>query len=113
MANIKLLFLSLNYLSICYSYHWGGKGSGRNPCQETYGGKAAFSEPETNAIRRYITVTNERANWRAYVSFHSYGQYILYPWGYDRVVPQDYVDLERIARKAADVSKVITIMTYV
>lgn len=35
------------------------------------------------------------------MSFHSYGQYILYPWGYGRVVPPDYKDLEAVARKAA------------
>lgn len=87
-----------------FSYRWGGKGSGKNQCQETYGGRGAFSEPETQAIRNYITKTNEKAKWRAYVSFHSYGQYILYPWGYDRVVPADYPDLERIARKASEVS---------
>lgn len=43
-------------------------------------------------------------NWKAYVSFHSYGQYILFPWGYDRVVPPDYLDLQSVAQKAASVS---------
>lgn len=39
--------------------------------------------------------------FQAYVTFHSYGQYILYPWGYDRKVPPDYADLDRVGRKAA------------
>jgi carboxypeptidase A4 len=35
------------------------------------------------------------------VTFHSYGQYILYPWGYDKKVPPDYTDLDRVGKKAA------------
>lgn len=84
-------------------YRWGGRGSSRNPCQEIYGGSGPFSEPETASVQKFIT-SNSGANWKAYVSFHSYGQYILFPWGYDRVVPPDYKDLETVGRKAAMVS---------
>lgn len=95
----KLFFF---FLKNC-SYRWGGKGSSKNPCQEIYGGSGPFSEPETAAIQRYIT-SRGGSNWKAYISFHSYGQYILFPWGYDRVVPPDYEDLQNVARKAASVS---------
>ncbi|KAG5868272.1 hypothetical protein JTB14_032987 [Gonioctena quinquepunctata] len=82
-----------------FGYRWGGQGSSKNPCTETYGGTGPFSEPETAAVRKFITGTT--AKWRAYVSFHSYGQYILYPWGYSKAVPPDYKDLEMVARQAA------------
>lgn len=36
------------------------------------------------------------------MTFHSYGQYVLYPWGYDRKVPPDYEALNRVGRKAAE-----------
>ncbi|CAH0563476.1 unnamed protein product [Brassicogethes aeneus] len=81
-----------------FGYRWGGKGSSKNPCTETYGGSGPFSEPETASVERFIRSIQ---NWKAYISFHSYGQYILYPWGYDRVVPPDYKDLEAVARRAA------------
>lgn len=42
---------------------------------------------------------------QAYVSLHSYGQYILYPWGYDRKVPPDYSDLHRVGRAMAQAIK--------
>lgn len=84
-------------------YKWGGKGNGRNPCQEIYGGSGPFSEPETAAIKNFVMNT-AKANWKASISFHSYGQYILYPWGYDRVVPPDHKDLESVGQKAASVS---------
>nr|XP_015837881.1 PREDICTED: carboxypeptidase B [Tribolium castaneum] len=83
-----------------FGYRWGGRGSSKNPCTETFGGSGPFSEPETSAVRNFIQ-GNSGANWKAYISFHSYGQYILYPWGYDRVVPPDYKDLENVARKVA------------
>lgn len=44
------------------------------------------------------------ANFKAYVSFHSYGQYVLYPWGYDRVVPPDYKDLENVGQAISKVN---------
>lgn len=38
---------------------------------------------------------------QAYLTFHSYGQYILYPWGYDRRVPPDYKDLDMVGKSMA------------
>jgi hypothetical protein len=31
-----------------------------------------------------------------YLTFHSYGQYILYPWGYDALDTPDWEDLHRV-----------------
>lgn len=46
----------------------------------TFPGPAPHSEPETQAIdelmRRY------RPNIRAYITVHSFGDMVLYPWGY-------------------------------
>ncbi|XP_033232029.1 uncharacterized protein LOC117183007 [Belonocnema kinseyi] len=44
-------------------------------------------------------------SFTAFLSFHSYGQYILYPWGYDRRVPPDYTDLDRVGQQAAAAMK--------
>lgn len=84
-----------------YGYRWGGAGSSKNPCQDTYGGSGPFSEPETAAIRNFIQGTSRK--WRASISYHSYGQYILYPWGYDRLVPPDHADLQKVGEQAAQV----------
>lgn len=37
-----------------WGYHWGGQGASGDPCDETYYGPSAFSEPETKAIRDFI-----------------------------------------------------------
>ncbi|XP_032683426.1 carboxypeptidase B-like [Odontomachus brunneus] len=86
-----------------FGYRWGGKGTSKDVCREIYSGAAPFSEPETDAIRNFFEASS--ANFKAYLSYHSYGQYILYPWGYDQRVPPDYADLDTIGRKAATAMK--------
>jgi len=38
-----------------YGYKWGVGDSGRSECDETYHGASAFSEPETRAMRDWLT----------------------------------------------------------
>ena len=62
---------------------WGTRdddGSSRNPSVDTYIGPHPFSEPETRAIRDLV----QREPFSCVVSYHSYSQLILYPWGYTR-----------------------------
>ncbi|XP_054729211.1 interaptin [Anastrepha obliqua] len=82
-----------------FGYKWGGKGTSANPCSQTYRGSKAFSEPETFYISKFIS-NYPRDTFQAYLSFHSYGQYILYPWGYDYLLTADKSDLDRVARQA-------------
>ncbi|KAK6629899.1 hypothetical protein RUM43_003720 [Polyplax serrata] len=86
-----------------FGYRWGGQGSSQQPCRETYAGQGPFSEPETNSIKEFIL--KKPKEFKAYISLHSYGQYILYPWGYDRKVPPDYSDLHRVGRAMAQAMK--------
>lgn len=85
-----------------YGYKWGGKGVSKSPCSEIYGGSGPFSEPETEAIRNYIQSLEKPIS--ASLSFHSYGQYILFPWGYDAFITEDNAELLRVANEAAEVS---------
>jgi carboxypeptidase T len=63
-----------------YACRWGfdEDGSSGDPASEVYRGSGPFSEPETAAVRGLFAGRDVRA----VVSFHSYGQVILYPWGY-------------------------------
>ncbi|XP_066995955.2 carboxypeptidase B [Anabrus simplex] len=81
-----------------FGYKWGGAGSSRRPCDEIYAGAHAFSEPETSAIQGFV---KSHQAIKAYVSYHSYGQYILYPWGYASYVPPDHTDLSKVGNKMA------------
>jgi len=65
-----------------YSYRFGHdeEGSSSEPLSETYRGSGAFSEPESDALRRLV----ERQRFTIAVSYHSFGGLVLYPWGYTR-----------------------------
>ncbi len=70
-----------------FSKGWGLAGSSGSPSSDTYRGPAAFSEPETNGLRNYLSSIKPVA---AFVDFHSYGQYVLWPWGYtENLAPGD------------------------
>ena len=77
-----------------FGYHWGGYGASDNPCKETFRGSSAFSEPESRAIRDFLLSRENK--FVLYLTFHSYGQYILYPWGYDKLDTQDWRELQRV-----------------
>jgi hypothetical protein len=63
-----------------FDSHWGydDEGSSPLPFSETYRGTAPESEPETRALSDFV-----RSHDFAFsVSYHTYGNLILYPWGF-------------------------------
>ena len=78
-----------------YSVGFGGSGSSSNPSSDTYRGPSAFSEPETRAVRDFVATL---PNLVGFIDYHSYGQLILWPWGYTTNSPPDWVELDRIGR---------------
>ncbi|KAL6429911.1 hypothetical protein ACFW04_007638 [Cataglyphis niger] len=84
-----------------FAYHWGEEkegGASSDPCQETYSGPFAFSEPETKAMADYILANKQHI--RMYLTLHSYSQMWLLPWGHTRSKPSDYSDMINVAKKA-------------
>jgi carboxypeptidase T len=64
-----------------YGYMWGVldvQTSSHVPSDETYIGPRAFSEPESQAVRNLIA----RERFIGLITYHSYSQLILYPWGH-------------------------------
>jgi len=69
-----------------YGYEWGYDNSGSSPntSSQTYRGPAGFSEPETQAIKWFC----EQHEFGLALNYHSYGNYIIYPWGFnDQLTP--------------------------
>lgn len=64
-----------------YGYRWGydNDGSSPSPSSETYRGPAAFSEPETAAIRDFLLGRDVKAA----LNYHAHGDLWIYPWGYE------------------------------
>lgn len=61
-----------------YAWGWGGGGASPNPDDDTYRGTSAFSEPESRAVRDFV---NARPNLKVLLSYHTFSELILYPWG--------------------------------
>ncbi|HBA59417.1 MAG TPA: carboxypeptidase [Elusimicrobia bacterium] len=61
-----------------YDSWWCQQGASHSTWADTYCGPRAFSEPETQAIKKFV---EERPNLRTHISYHTYGGEILYPWG--------------------------------
>lgn len=62
-----------------YSFMWGTGGSSNNECSDTYMGPQPFSEPETRAIKNFVEY---HPNLKILLSFHTFSELILYPWGH-------------------------------
>jgi len=56
-----------------------GIGASTDPCSEVYQGSAPFSERESRALRDYL---HSLPNVTVAVSVHSFGNVLIYPWGY-------------------------------
>ena len=63
-----------------FGYQWGydNIGSSPTPSSETYRGPSAFSEPECQAVRDLAILKS----YATHFNMHTYGGYILYPFGY-------------------------------
>lgn len=63
-----------------YGFHWGEGGASPDPDSDIYRGPSAFSEPETRAVRDFID--QRKDNIKILLTFHSFSELILYPWGH-------------------------------
>jgi carboxypeptidase T len=97
-----------------YGYMWGTLNvptSSHVPSDETYVGPRAFSEPETRAVRDLVA----REMFRGVITYHSYSQLILYPWGYtDKLVtdPHDREGMIGLANEMRDLMKGVHGVVY-
>ena len=64
---------------------WNTSGTSNNPNGSTYAGDEPFSEAENRAIRYLI----ESKNFRLALNNHTYGNLLLYPYGYDYNQPTE------------------------
>jgi len=66
--------------------HWCQQGASRDPCSDSYCGRAAFSEKEVKAASDYI---KNNGAVRGMIDFHSYSQLWMRPYGWTSAQPKD------------------------
>lgn len=86
-----------------FGFHWGEKGASRYECVNTFAGPMPFSEPETQAVRDQLLSKNDTV--KLYLSLHSYGRMLLYPWGYKKDLPRKWKSIDAVARAGASAMK--------
>jgi carboxypeptidase T len=85
-----------------YGFQWGTGGSSLDTSDETYMGPKAFSEPETQAIKSFL---DQQSNISMLLSFHSFSELILYPWGHNFSPIPDVRDHSVFDKMAQTMSK--------
>lgn len=89
-----------------FDFKWLMGGSSSNPCSDVYAGSSGSSEIETKNVIKALAAKS--GDWVAYFSFHSYGQYILSPFGHSKLnseLPEDYAEMlakAEIAKQAIE-----------
>jgi carboxypeptidase T len=84
-----------------YGFEWVGSGSSNMPFSETYRGPEAFSESETQAVRALA----EREKFTAAISFHSFSELVLFPWGYTKKLSPDDATFRKLATEMGQITK--------
>ncbi|XP_029471931.1 mast cell carboxypeptidase A-like [Rhinatrema bivittatum] len=81
-----------------FDNQWGTIDNDNDPCSEIYPGPAAESEVETKAVTAFIR--DNLHSIKAYLSFHSYSQLLLYPYSYTYDPAPNHKILDKIAENA-------------
>jgi murein tripeptide amidase MpaA len=83
-----------------WDYHYNEGGTSDDPCSEMYSGPEAFSEPSMKSLSEYLLTIG--GSLEGYISFHSYSQILLLPYGYTADHLDNYDELYDVGLKAID-----------
>jgi carboxypeptidase T len=97
-----------------FEFQWGCCGGGsNNQCDLTYRGPSPASEPEVTAVQAYVRsqFPDQRDDplpspapdtaTGVFMDMHSYGQLVLWPWGFTTTVAPNGPALQTLGRKFA------------
>ena len=69
------------------------RGASSDPCSEAFHGEEPLSEKEVQSVARFLESQKKRLV--GYLDIHSYGQMLLFPWGYTKEQTKDHVEMVR------------------
>jgi len=96
-----------------FDYQWDHKDNHAdlyNMSSEAYHGPEPFSEKESQALKEFIL--DHKDHIKAYVTIHSFGQFILTPWGFTREKPKSWPKLSKVIKKTEDKIKAFSGKVY-
>ena len=77
-----------------FDFVWNTVGTSNFACSDIYAGPSAFSEIETRVVRDILH--EHLARTALYLTIHSFGSMILYPWGHDGSLSQNALGLHTV-----------------
>jgi hypothetical protein len=83
-----------------FDFRWDGDGSSPDPKSSRYRGTSPASEPETQAVQRFL----QRVKPSVFIDWHSPGKDILYPWGWTTEPAPRHDELKAVAEQFGHVS---------
>ncbi|XP_062898078.1 carboxypeptidase A6 [Mobula hypostoma] len=83
-----------------WNVKWCSEGASLHPCADTYCGPMPESEPEVKAVATFLRKNKKQI--KAYISFHSYSQMLLYPYSYKDAIIPNFNCVESAAFKAVN-----------
>lgn len=95
------------------SFKWGVPGASAYACDQTYRGPAPVSEPETRVLQAYLSgiFPDQRGpadqdpapltSMGTFITLHSFGELVLWPWGWTKALPPNATSLQTLGRKFA------------
>jgi carboxypeptidase T len=92
-----------------YDSWWCEAGASTYPGADTYCGPKAFSEPESQAVKKFI---EERKNLKTHISYHTYASEILYPWGGSDADVPNAKDKQVFEKVGAEMGKITGYRSY-
>lgn len=108
---IQCSFKCVNLQSLIYLI-LGFSGSSENPCSDIFRGSGPADQVETQSVIRKLTEIAPQT--KLFLTFHSYGQLILIPYGYQAAKrPENFKELVRVYWKSSDFSERISYLAFV
>lgn len=81
------------------------RGASTNPCSGVYRGEKPSDSPENQGLDKFVRQLRDSAGIKLYIDWHSYGQLILSPFGYEETLYAP--ELGKWTKAAALVSEAI------
>ncbi|KAK7191668.1 Metallocarboxypeptidase A-like protein-like protein 2 [Paraphaeosphaeria sporulosa] len=69
-----------------FAWNATARGASSNPCSETYKGEAPSDTPENKGLDAFVRKLRDEQGIKLFIDWHSYGQDILSPYGYNETL---------------------------
>ncbi|XP_017312656.1 carboxypeptidase B2 [Ictalurus punctatus] len=82
-----------------FDANWCTVGASSNPCSDIYCGQYPESEPEVQAVTKFLR--SHKDSVKLYFSIHSYSQLLLFPYSYTLEQVPNYTELFELVQEAS------------